>query len=101
MDRNEVDPTEAGEDPLEVTEGLMEETAFDINVVERTVGDMVGELVDTGGSVVTSASKASRVSSKSSAFAFKAAFSEAEHTSIYKKCDYSILRLVGAKKGIN
>lgn len=77
-----MDLIEAGEDPLEVTVSLVEETAFDISVEERTVGDMVGELEDTGGSVVTSASKAPRVSSNSSAFAFKAAFSEAEHTSI-------------------
>ena len=77
-----MDLIEAGEDPLLVTVSLVEETAFDINVEERTVGEMVGELVDTGGSVVTNASKASRVSFNSSAFAFKAAFSEAEHTSI-------------------
>ena len=64
--------------------------------MERIVDDMVGELVNTGGSVVTSASKASRVSSNSSPFAFKAAFSEAEHTSIYEKFDNSLLRLQGA-----
>ena len=81
-----MDPTEAEEDLLEVTVSLVEETALDINVVERIVGDMVGELVDTGGSVVTSASKASTVSSNSSAFAFKDAFSEAEQASTYEKC---------------
>ena len=43
-----MDPTEAEEDLLEVTVSLVEETALDINVVERIVGDMVGELVDTG-----------------------------------------------------
>ena len=83
-----MDPTEAEEDLLEVTVILVEETALDITVVERIVGDMVGELVDTGGSVVTSASKASTVSSNSSAFAFKDAFSEAEQASTYKKCFY-------------
>ena len=56
--------------------------------VERTVTDKDRVCV-LGGSLVTRALKLSRVSSNSSDFVFKAAFSEAEQVSTYEKFNFS------------
>ena len=59
---------------------------FGPNVVERNEGDPMETVV---GSLVTRALKFSRVSSNSSDFVSKAAFSELEQVSTYEKLNFS------------